>query len=286
MTQDIQQSRQDERFSVRTKSSVAALLCIFLLLLAQKAAATELASLQTFLNPLHWQDKKISRPPMALAKAKPIPYVMDEDAESESNPPFVEGKNYRRIPFDTLKSPLIQQFMLKDPGKIQVIEFFNYGCFWCGRLNRPMTEWETQKPKSVAYYRYPLIFNKNWEILARVFYTVKKLGKSEELDNAIFEAIHQNHINLADTAELLPFMADHGIPADKFLQVYNSNAVLRQVKQGNELSLSYRIAESPVVIVNTKSGSFMCSVPEVGSETRFIQLLNYLIQSPPEKEEV
>jgi thiol:disulfide interchange protein DsbA len=197
---------------------------------------------------------------------------------------FVEGKNYRRIPFDTLKNPLIQQFILKDPGKIQVIEFFNYGCFWCGRLNRPLMEWETQKPSSIAYYRCPLVFNKHWEILAKVYYTVKKLGKSEELDNAIFEAIHQNHINLVDNRELLQFMGNHGIPGDKFMQIYNSNTITRQVKQGNDLSLAYRITESPVLIINTPSGSFMCSVPEVGTEARLIQLLNYLTTNPAEAE--
>jgi thiol:disulfide interchange protein DsbA len=268
------------------------LLCFFILLSASTASSVaeerQTVSIDTFLGLPQWQDKKISRPPLAIAKARSVPYSATHDnTESEDDLNFVEGKNYRRISFDTLKNPLIQQFVLKDPGKIQVIEFFNYGCFWCGRLNRPMMEWEAQKPSSVAYYRYPLVFNKHWEVLARVYYTIRKLGQSEALDSEIFEAIHQNHINLADNRELLPFMESHGIPSDKFMQIYSSNAITRQVKQGNDLSLAYRIAESPVVIINTKSGSFMCSVPEVGSEARFTQLLNQLIKSPPqEKEEI
>lgn len=244
-----------------------------------------LMSAYHFLNP-QWSDKRISRPPLAIAKAKKVPYATEEEHGSSEDLAFIEGKHYKKIPFDILKNPMIQQFMLKDPGKVQVIEFFNYGCFWCSRLNRPMDEWETQKPSSVAYYRYPLVFNKSWEILAKVFYTLKKLGKTEALDNDIFDAIHQNHINLADIQELVPFVESHGISGEKFMQIYNSSGIMRQVKQGNDLSLSYRIAESPVVVVNTPSGSFLCSVPDVGSESRFIQLLNYLIRLPAEKESV
>jgi thiol:disulfide interchange protein DsbA len=289
MIQDIQSSRREVSMH-RVTGFFRTLLYTIALLIAsiQNSVAVEPQSmpLQAFLNLPQWQDNKILRPPLALAKVKKVPYsATGDDAESEGNPLFVEGKNFRRISFDTLKSPLIQKFILRDPGKIQVIEFFNYGCFWCGRLNRPMMEWETQKPSSIAYYRFPLIFNKSWEVLARVYYTIRKLGKSEELDNEIFEAIHQNHINLADNRELLQFMENHGIPADKFMQTYNSSAIIRQVKQGNDLSLAYRISESPVIIINTPTCSFMCSVPEVGSEARLIQLLNYLTKSPSEKKE-
>ncbi|MEY3183028.1 MAG: hypothetical protein RLZ35_1013 [Pseudomonadota bacterium] len=238
-----------------------------------------------FLDP-QWSDKKLSRPPLAIAKAKQVPYATEEETGPSEEIDFIEGKHYKKIPFEILKNPFIQQFILKDPGKIQVIEFFNYGCFWCSRLSRPMNEWETQKPNSVVYYRYPLVFNKNWEILAKVFYTLKKLGKTEALDQEIFDAIHQNHINLADIQELVPFVESHGISGEKFMQIYNSNGIMRQVKQGNDLSLSYRIAESPVVVINTSSGSFLCSVPDVGSESRFIQLLNHLIRLPVEKEAV
>ncbi len=270
------------------RHALSQLLCCVVLLGASTtsgvAAERQTVPIDTFLSLPQWQDKKISRPPLAIAKARSIPYsATHENTDSGDDTSFIEGKNYRRISFNTLKHPLIQQFVLKDPGKIQVIEFFNYACFWCSRLNRPMMEWETQKPSSVAYYRCPLIFNKQWEVLARVYYTLRKLGQSEALDNEIFEAIHQNHINLADIRELLPFMANHGIPSDKFMQIYHSTAITRQVKQGNDLSLAYQITESPVVVINTPSGSFMCSVPEAGSEAKFIQLLNQLVQSPSEE---
>src|SRR5262245_2928158 len=46
-----------------------------------------------------------------------------------STDPYQEGKHYQKLTAKITTHPLVQQFVAADPGKVQVIEFFNYACF-------------------------------------------------------------------------------------------------------------------------------------------------------------
>lgn len=202
----------------------------------------------------------------------------DSAQNTHTDASFVEGTHYARLSSDVVNQPLVRQFIQRDPARMQVIEFFNYGCHACSSLQDEMAAWERRRPRYVAYHRVPVIFHKEWEALAKLFYTTEHLGKATAWDADIFRAIHQNHVNLADTQVLTHFSEAHGVPGEQFLKVFNSPQVAEQVRQGNNLSLAYRVSESPVVVLNTRHGSFLCSVVQAGSHRRFIELLDYLTE--------
>lgn len=203
-----------------------------------------------------------------------------EQKKSTQNLPATidEGTQYQRLSAKITTDPLIQSFIAKDPGKIQVIEFFNYGCFWCERLHPLVNDWLKRKPEEVAFYRVPVIFQKNWEPLAKAYYIVKVLGKSETLDSKFFEAIFKKQMNLSDEKNLSEFFVQHGVSEKEFLDLYKSFAITNEVNNGNNLSNAYQIITSPAIVINSASGSYLLTSAMVdGQEAKVFQVLDDLL---------
>ena len=73
---------------------------------------------------------------------------------------LTEGKNYARIanpqPVETGK-------------KIEVIEFFSYGCPHCAELEPYLDTWLAKQPQDVAFRRVPVMFQQRWIPLAKIY---------------------------------------------------------------------------------------------------------------------
>ena len=79
----------------------------------------------------------------------------------------------------------------ESPGKIEVIEFFSYGCPHCFSLNPSLERWADKLPADVSFQRVPVSFNQPYyQTLARFYYALEALGELKRLDNAVFSAIH------------------------------------------------------------------------------------------------
>lgn len=190
---------------------------------------------------------------------------------------LAENKQYHQLSASVTTQPIIQAFIARDPKKIQVIEFFNYGCYWCSRLHPLVNRWLTKKPANVVFYRFPIVFHKSWEPLAKAYYVVKLLGKSKELDTEFFNAIFQKHLNLSDEKLLKVFFLQHGVPEKTFLDLYNSFLVNNEATQGNNLSNAYQIVHSPSLVVNGLSGSYVLTSETAGGEEAIFKALDALL---------
>jgi protein-disulfide isomerase len=71
---------------------------------------------------------------------------------------LVEGKNYDRI-----KNPQPTE----SGNKIEVIEFFSYGCPHCAELEPFLETWLAKLPPDVAFRRVPVMFQDRWIPLAK-----------------------------------------------------------------------------------------------------------------------
>ena len=196
---------------------------------------------------------------------------------------FEEGKHYHRISTEITAHKNIQDFIKEDYGKIQVIEFFNYGCFWCSRLHPILRSWARTKPINVVFYSIPVIFNEKWEILGKAYFIVKNLGKTDTLDAEFFTAIHQNHLDLGDEKHLKEFFNKKGVPEKEFSELYQSFTVNSALARAEALANAYHIALSPVIVVNAPSGSYLLTAKAAGTEEALKSVLNYLISEESKK---
>lgn len=191
---------------------------------------------------------------------------------------FEEGTHYKKISASITTKPVIQQFMAKDPGKIQVISFFSYACLWCHRLHPYLNNWVSQKPGNVVFYRMPVIFSAGWDMLAKAYYMVEAMGKTSSLDEVFFKAVQEEHVNLADLTILQEFFEKQGLPKEKFTEIYNSFGVNQAFKQAQQISDAYQVVLSPSLIVNTPSGSYFISASSTGGTLQsVIDVLDFVI---------
>jgi len=65
---------------------------------------------------------------------------------------------------------------VETQGKIEVIEFFWYGCPHCYTLEPLLEKWAPTLPADVQFRRVPAVLNPNWGADAVVFYAFEALG--------------------------------------------------------------------------------------------------------------
>jgi thiol:disulfide interchange protein DsbA len=136
--------------------------------------------------------------------------------------------------------------------KIEVLEFFFYGCSHCYYLHLEMENWKKRMPKDVDFQYVPVVFDENWEPMAHTFYALEALGKLNQLHDALFDAWFVSNIDLSDEAKITDFVAKHGVDRDKFAAEYNSFSVSSKIMRSNQMVRNYGIRGTPTIAVDGK----------------------------------
>lgn len=137
-----------------------------------------------------------------------------------------------------------------SPGKIEVLEFFSYGCSHCREFNPLVQRWEKSLPKDVRFRRVPVAFGRAaWSSLARLFIALEHSGHLARLDQAVFDAIHLRKTNLFTEAAVLEWVVKQGIAAKSFADTMRSFAVETQLARADSLARAYKVASVPFLTV-------------------------------------
>jgi len=176
----------------------------------------------------------------------------------------VEGKQYTRLqtPQPTEKN-----------GKVEVVEFFWYGCPHCADFEPLLQAWVKKLPADVSFKKVPAVFNDKWAQGARIYYTLEAMNLLDKLHVAVFDAMVKQRINLGDEKILLDWMAKQGVDTRKFADMYKSFSVEGKVRQAVEMTQEYGFGGVPVVIVG---GKYMPS-PNLGSFPDMLRVVDGLI---------
>ena len=134
-------------------------------------------------------------------------------------------------------------------GRLEVLEFFSYGCPHCHEFAEPFDRW-AKKQRDVIVRRVPVTFGRpQWVVLGRLFYTIQ-IMKVSALDAAAFAAIHQQGRMLYDDQAVLQWAASQpGVDASRFKEVYFSAEVTSAMKKADAIAMAYQIDAVPSIIV-------------------------------------
>lgn len=137
-----------------------------------------------------------------------------------------------------------------EGGKVEVLEFFSYGCPHCNDFSEPLERWSRRVSKDVIVRRIPVTFGRpQWVVLGRLFYTTQ-IMKLPALDKGAFAAIHQQGRMLFEDQAVLQWAASQpGVDAKKFSDVYYSQEVTNAMKKADAMAMSYQIDGVPTLIV-------------------------------------
>lgn len=137
-------------------------------------------------------------------------------------------------------------------SKVEVLEFFFYGCSHCYHLHGPLSKWEKTMPKDVDLQPVPVIFRDSWEPMARAFYALESIGQREKLHNDLFEAWNVYNTDLSDAGKITDFVAKRGVDKSKFSAAYNSFSLQSKVARSNQMVQAFGIRGTPTIAVDGK----------------------------------
>ena len=178
---------------------------------------------------------------------------------------LVEGTNYAR-----LKVPV----PVETGKKIEVIEFFSYGCPHCADLEQYLGPWRAKLPADVEFRRVPVAFQPAWEKLGRDYYTLDALGEEQKLASSVFAAIHGSNMRLSDEKTFFDWAASKGLDRKKVEDMYNSFAMSGKMNRALQEAKAYSIQSVPTIIID---GKFIVSTEKVGTHAAMIPVMDALI---------
>lgn len=154
-----------------------------------------------------------------------------------------QGRDYQLLPQPQAK---------EDPARIEVIEFFSYGCGHCNDFHPLIKAWAAKQPADVAFRRVPVVWNAAWGNLARLYYTLESTGDLARMDDAVFAALHQQRLRLIDEKSMSEWFVKQGGDARKFADAYKSFGVMSKMKRAEQLGQAMRIDSVPTLVVEGK----------------------------------
>ncbi len=160
-------------------------------------------------------------------------------------------------------------------GKIEVIEFFWYGCPHCYNFEPVIEPWVKKLPKDVQFRRVPAIFNAEWEQGARAYYALEAIGEGERLHKPLFDAVHKDtRLKIANEAALTEWLGKQGVDTKKFAAAYRSFSVEGKVKRAAQLTQAYKIEGVPSMAVN---GKYVVITDNIKSFEQMLAVADYLV---------
>jgi len=149
--------------------------------------------------------------------------------------------------------PIIPAQVSDNPARIEVLEFFSYGCPHCSDFHPTISKWAESLPSDVVFKRVPISFARpQWASLARLYYALQATGELGKLDAAVFRALHQDGKKLYDDQAIIAWVSAQGVDSKKFTAAYNSFGVISQAKRGDQLAQAYKIKGVPALAVDGK----------------------------------
>lgn len=177
---------------------------------------------------------------------------------------LTEGRHYVRL---QMPQPT------EHADKVEVVEFFWYGCPACNDVEPLIKSWAKTLAPDVHFRKVPAIFRDSWVPGARIFYTIEAMGQPK-LHDAVFQAIHKERVNLNDEKVLFDWVAKQGADRQKFAEIYKSFAIDAQVRRAAEMTSEYGIGGVPALVVG---GKYM-PAPKLGTWGDVLRVVDGLIE--------
>lgn len=157
---------------------------------------------------------------------------------------LVEGQDYTVLP-----KPIPQA----QADKIEVLEFFGYFCVHCYHLDPILLKHAQSFPADTYLRTEHVVWQPEMLGLARVAAAVNQSGLKYQANSAVFQAVYEQKINLADTATFKQWAAQQkSFDGQKLIAAYDSFSNQAQAKKMEELTNTYQISGTPTVIVGGK----------------------------------
>lgn len=171
-------------------------------------------------------------------------------AQLVAAPAVQEGVDYQKLK---------QRNAVGAPAnKIEVIEFFWFGCPHCNSLDPQLDAWLKKAPADVAFKRVHINFDpenssiKRTEVHQRLFYTLETMGLTDAKSiGAVFNAIHADRKTLNTRDGVLEWAKTRGLDVAKFTATYDDGFNMsRKMRGASQLQEAYKVDGVPFFAID------------------------------------
>lgn len=188
------------------------------------------------------------------------------------SPIFAASEPQEGIQYMRLTTPI----SAPATDKIEVIEFFSYACPHCAHFAPFIESWAKKQPASVHFTRIPVEFGRpEWGTLARLYYTLQNMKLIPQYQEKVFQALHEQQINLMAEDEMANWIQKQGINRKKFLDIYHSFTIQSEVQRGDDLAARYSVDSVPMVFV---ANQYVTAPSMAGGNEEAINALTVMVK--------
>ena len=184
---------------------------------------------------------------------------------------FKEGQHYVRM--------VPTQPTVGGADKIEVAEFFWYGCPHCYDLEPYINRWDESKDPNVRFVRIPATWNALVRLHAQLYYTEEVLARNGVLQDAsgfreaVFQEYHRRGNRMTSEGAIAKIFARFGVSQEDFDRTWNSFEVNQKLRVADDLARRYVISSVPAIVVN---GKYRFGASEAGGYPKLIELIDEL----------
>jgi thiol:disulfide interchange protein DsbA len=158
---------------------------------------------------------------------------------------------------------VIEPQPVETGDKIEVIDFFWYGCPHCNALQPTLEDWIKRKPADVALRRIPVIFRDSWAPHARIYYALESLNEIERLHQKVYHSYHVEELYMSKPDVMEQWAVKNGIDRKKWLDAYFSPETDEKMARAARATKVYTLEGTPSMVVDGRyltSGSMAPSL--------------------------
>jgi protein dithiol oxidoreductase (disulfide-forming) len=171
-----------------------------------------------------------------------------------------------------------QQIATDQPGKIEVMEIFWYGCPHCYHMEQPLEAWVKKLPADVYFKRVPALPNAGWAPMAKAFYAMQELGVLDKLHSQLFDAIHKSKtLNPADEAATIDWIIKQGgLDKIKVEKAFKSFATNMQLNKAMQVFKASGATGVPSLVID---GKYITGSSMAGGNDAALQTADFIINN-------
>ncbi len=153
-----------------------------------------------------------------------------------------EGRDYELV---------VPAMARPDPAKVVVLDFFSYACPHCAVLAPALGEWEKKLPADVMLDRVAVGLGRQlWLLPAQLYYALRSVNKAQELDAAVFAAIHTEHVDFSTVRQVVDWAAGQGVDRAAFEAALGAFSVKSFVARGDQLARTAQVSGVPTLVID------------------------------------
>ena len=163
-----------------------------------------------------------------------------------------------------------------DSSKIEILEFFHYGCPHCRDFEPLVEAWSSKLPADISFRQVPAIWNNpQLAALARLFFAAQISGELPAIHTKVFAAVQEEKRQLYTEEEVRDWVTGKVTDPVKFMDAYKSFGVNSMLQRADQLGRAMRIKGVPTVAVD---GRFLTSASMAGGHPEALKAVDQLIE--------